>query len=282
MTAKHHHSEDDETGYIDMLERSNRFQEPEVRAAIGALQLPEASRGLDVGCGVGLFSLWLADAIGPQGRVLGIDQSKGCVEAALERARAGLEFRRGEGIALDEPDQSFDWVWCSDVLHHIDEPVAALREFARVLLPGGRIIIKESQVLQGVYLPGHPELERKLQSADVSYHRHDAGSRSFQERRQRTLGSILEAGLPRAAVRTYLIERQAPLDEITRAFIKHVVFERNWGGRIREFLDPQDWQARSALCESGPDYILSRRDYYCILPITFFTTRLSPAEPGTL
>jgi demethylmenaquinone methyltransferase/2-methoxy-6-polyprenyl-1,4-benzoquinol methylase len=275
MTAGHHHSKDDESDYIDMLERSNRFQEAEVRGAIHALQLPEASRGLDVGCGVGLFSLCLADAIGPQGRVIGIDQSNDCVEAALQRGRPGLEFRRGEGSALEEPDHSFDWVWCSDVLHHIDDSVAALREFARVLRPGGRIIIKESQALLGVYLPGHPELERRLQSADISYHRDDAGSRSFLERRQRTLGSLLEAGLPRAAVRTYLIERQAPLDEVTRAFIQHVVFERNWGGRIREFLDPQDWQDRSALCDAeSPEYILSRRDYYCILPITFFSTRL--------
>src|SRR5688572_28674364 len=115
MANRHHDSEDDARAYIHMLERSNLFQEPEVRAAIRELQLPEASRGLDVGCGVGLFSLWLAEAIGPQGRVLGIEQSNDCVQAALHRARPGLEFRRSDGTAVDEPDHSFDWVWCSEI-----------------------------------------------------------------------------------------------------------------------------------------------------------------------
>ena len=42
------------------LERMNCFQEPEARALIADLELPGGSRGLDVGCGVGLYTLWLA------------------------------------------------------------------------------------------------------------------------------------------------------------------------------------------------------------------------------
>src|SRR2546428_7731349 len=45
------------------------------RSLIADLDLPEGSRGLDVGCGVGLFALWLAEAIGPRGRVVGIEPS---------------------------------------------------------------------------------------------------------------------------------------------------------------------------------------------------------------
>src|SRR5262245_15493411 len=55
------------------LERMNRFQEPEARAVIADLGLPAGSRGLDVGCGVGLYALWLAEGIGPAGRVIGVE-----------------------------------------------------------------------------------------------------------------------------------------------------------------------------------------------------------------
>ena len=58
--------------FTTALERMNRFQEPEARTLIADLGLPRGSRGLDVGCGVGLYALWLAEAVGPDGRVVGI------------------------------------------------------------------------------------------------------------------------------------------------------------------------------------------------------------------
>src|SRR5262245_52064386 len=87
------------------LERMNRFQEPEARAIIADLDLPAGSTGLDVGCGVGLYALWLAEALGPTGRVVGIEPTAERVEAARElvgrRIDSGrLELRPGGGTAL--------------------------------------------------------------------------------------------------------------------------------------------------------------------------------------
>lgn len=273
----HQHGAEDAQAYAQTLERMNRFQEPEARAAIAGLNLPTGSRGLDVGCGIGLYALWLAETTGPDGRVVGIDHVAERIETATTLVGEALEpgrltFRQGDGTAIDETDQSFDWIWCADVLHHIDDPVLALKEFMRVVRPGGRIIIKESQVLEALFLPGHLELEKQLQRAQLQYQRGEAGAQSFQERRQRTRASMFEAGLSDVQVWTYLVERQAPLDETTRAYIQHSVFERNWGMRIRGFLDRQDWQQRTALCEANsPQAILARPDYYCIYPFSLFT-----------
>jgi ubiquinone/menaquinone biosynthesis C-methylase UbiE len=278
--STHHHGREEAQISARSLERMNRFQEPEVRTAITDLHLPVGSRGLDVGFGVGLYTLWLAEAIGPEGQVLGIDceaeridAAKRLVDTALAPGR--LTFRQGDGTTIAEADQTFDWVWCADVLHHIDDPVLALKEFRRVVRPGGQIIIKESQVCHGVFLPGYVELERQLQRAGIQHQHVEAGARSFQERRQQTRASMLEAGLQDVRVRTYVVERQAPLDEVTRAYIQHVVFERNWGTRVRQFLDARDWQQRAALCEvDSPEAILARPDYYCIYPFSLFTARL--------
>ena len=126
--------------FTTSLERMNRFQEPEARVIIADLGLPEGSRGLDVGCGVGLFALWLAEAIGPRGRVVGIEPSTERVEAARALVGHGplasrLEFREGDATKLDAPDATFDWVWCGDVLHHVQETGRALGELRASFAP---------------------------------------------------------------------------------------------------------------------------------------------------
>ncbi len=263
------------------LERMNRFQAPEARRIIADLGLAPASRGLDVGCGVGLYSLWLAEAVGRAGHVVAIEPEAERVEAAralvsgqLEAGR--LEFRQGDGTAIPLPDRSVDWLWCGDVLHHIVETERALREFLRVVRPGGRIIVKESQVLSALFLPGHPELERRIQLAEIRRTLDEGGGRSFQERRQTTLPSLRAAGLTNAAVRTYLLERRAPLAAADHEYIQHTVFTRNWGERLRDLLTAEDWDRRSTLCEAGsPDNVLRSPDYFCVYPITVFTAHMS-------
>jgi len=265
--------------YAAVLEYMNRFQEPEARAAIADLRLPAGSYGLDVGCGVGLYAVWLAEAIGPSGRVLGVDRAPERIAAAQQLvgtalAPGRLELRPGDGTAIAAADHTFDWVWCADVLHHIDHTVSALQEFMRVVRPGGRILIKESQVLQALFLPGHMALERQLQRAEIQCSQAEAGARSFQERRQRTWESMREAGLTDIRLRTYVVERQAPLDTIAQRYIQEVIFDRNWGWRLRGLLDARDWEQRTALCAaSSPRAILQRPDYYCIYPFTMFTAR---------
>ena len=261
------------------LERMNRFQEPEARRIIGELGLPTGSRGLDVGCGVGLYALWLAEAVGQGGRVVAIEPELAKVEAARalvggEVAGDRLHFDQGDGTAIPLPDRSVDWIWCGDVLHHIVETERALREFVRVVRPGGRIVVKESQVFSAMFLPGHPELERRIQLAEIRRTLDEGGGRSFQERRQTTPASLRAAGLDGIAMRTYTLQRRAPLTSADHDYIQHTVFSRNWGDRLRELLTAEDWRERTRLCEEGsPAHVLRSPDYYCLYPITVFSAR---------
>jgi len=260
--------------FTKSLERMNRFQEPEAHALIADLELPRGSRGLDVGCGVGLYALWLAEAIAPGGRVTGIEPTAERAEAARALVGQGvpagcLEFRAGDATAIDAPDAAFDWIWCGDVLHHIQETGRALAEFHRVLRPDGRLVVKESQLLAGLFLPGQPALERRLRQAEMEWSRHEGGEHSFEERRQRTLAAARAAGFRVDSFRTYLLERRVPLPEPARDYIQCVVFERNWGPRLRDRLAPADWELRSRLCEAdSPAFALDDPDYYCLYPIS--------------
>ncbi len=257
-----------------VLELMNRFQEPVVRPWLSELAMPPGSTGLDVGCGMGLFALWLAAVVGPGGHVVAIDPSEERIAEAEVTFKDAPEaqritLRQGSGAAIEESDRHFDWVWCSDVLHHIDEAVQAVTEFKRVTRPGGTIYIKESQVLPALLLPGHMDVERQLQRADVEFQKREAGERSFQERRQRTYETLREAGLHEVRVETRLVQYQAPLDAAAQRYLQTGIFDRTWGPRIREQLSEAEWARRSALCEAdSPHAILKRPDYYCLALLT--------------
>jgi SAM-dependent methyltransferase len=100
-------------------------------------------RVLDVATGPGTVALKAAALVGAQGRVVATDLTPEWAEVVAERAaEAGLrnvEFRAMGAEALDLPDDSFDVAYCQFGLMFVPDPVQALREMRRVLVPGGRL-----------------------------------------------------------------------------------------------------------------------------------------------
>ena len=111
-------------------------EEPAVRGLLAGLS---PGRVLDAACGTGRHSLWLA----AQGHtVVGIDASPDM----LAKARAKLpdaRFEQGELTALPLPDASVDAALCALALVHLPDLRPALAELARVVRPGGRIVISD-------------------------------------------------------------------------------------------------------------------------------------------
>jgi ubiquinone/menaquinone biosynthesis C-methylase UbiE len=100
---------------------------------------------LDLACGTGLLSLPLAQTLGAQGMVLGVDLSGAMVDIADRRARAlGLaqaRFLRMDAERLNLPDGHFQTAVCALGLMYMPDPEQALREMRRVLRPGGRLVL---------------------------------------------------------------------------------------------------------------------------------------------
>jgi len=106
--------------------------------------LAPGERVLDVACGTGLVTLPAARAVGPAGRVVATDLSARMVEIVTERAAVEeldhVEAVRRDAEALGLDEGSFDAVLCALGLMYVPDPVAALREFRRLLRPGGRAL----------------------------------------------------------------------------------------------------------------------------------------------
>ena len=94
----------------------------------------------DLGCGTGQVSAALAPFVA---RVAAVDRSGEMLQTARRRLRdfAHVELRRGELDALPLGDAEFDAAVLMLVLHHVADPAAVLREAARILKPGGRLLV---------------------------------------------------------------------------------------------------------------------------------------------
>jgi SAM-dependent methyltransferase len=95
---------------------------------------------LDVACGPGTLTTAAAQAVGPAGRVVGVDLSPGMLKIAMSRAHLrGLEYREMNAEQLDFPDGLFNVVLCQLGLMLFARPEAALQEMVRVCKKGGTV-----------------------------------------------------------------------------------------------------------------------------------------------
>jgi SAM-dependent methyltransferase len=96
---------------------------------------------LDVACGTGALTRLMAAAVGPQGRVFGLDLSPDMLAVARGLPLEQIEWRDGSADDLPFEADSFDAVCCAFGLMFFPEQTAAMREMRRVLKPGGRLMV---------------------------------------------------------------------------------------------------------------------------------------------
>lgn len=124
---------------------AERFSAGLALRAVSLARLAPGERVLDAGTGTGVVALRAARAVGPEGKVVGIDLSEGMLSLARTRVTAAFQgvvaFLRMDAGALGAREGSFDAVLSLFALPHFPNPRAAVAEMYRVLRPGGRLVL---------------------------------------------------------------------------------------------------------------------------------------------
>jgi arsenite methyltransferase len=118
------------------------------RLTRAALAVSAGERVLDIGSGPGLLAAELAQEAGADGHVHGIDPSESMLAMARRRPvgrdAAPMDFQAGDALALPVADASFDAAVSTQVLEYVEDVPAALAEARRVLRPGGRLLVLDT------------------------------------------------------------------------------------------------------------------------------------------
>lgn len=183
-------------GHHESVLRSHRWR---TAANSAAYLLPHLAAGddlLDVGCGPATITADLAEVVSP-GRVTALEQTDEAIALAREElARRGVDADLvvGDAHALDLPDDSFDVVHAHQVLQHVGDPVAVLREMRRVTRPGGLVAVRDSDYAAFAWYPRLPGLDAWLRVYQEVARHHggepDAGRRLHVWARGAGLGEV--------------------------------------------------------------------------------------------
>lgn len=151
-------------GHAEAVLRSHRSRTVDNSAAYVAERLVPGADVLDVGCGPGTITIDIARRVTP-GRVVGIDASAAVIDearAAAAEAGVAVDLAVGDVYALQHDDDSFDVVHAHQVLQHVADPVAALREMRRVCRPGGVVAARDGIYRSFSWFPATPGIDRWL------------------------------------------------------------------------------------------------------------------------
>jgi SAM-dependent methyltransferase len=136
------------------------------RAVLAVLDPQPGERVLDLGCGPGFLVSEIAEAVGAGGLVHGIDASPSMLELAAGRTRAPgaarVELSRQDVTALTLPDASVDAAVSTQVYEYVEDMPAALAEARRVLAPGGRLLVLDTDWDSIVWRSGDDQRMRRV------------------------------------------------------------------------------------------------------------------------
>lgn len=194
------------------------------------LHLQKESFILDAGCGPGLWTPLLARAIGPRGRIIGVDISPEALVTAQERSqgkwyRRQVQYKQALLERLPIPFASADAIFSANVSQYLPDPVATFAAMGPYLKQGGRLIVKDidfgtmrfytiDPALQARVFQAREQWERNRVSQGFAYEDSWVGSK---------LASYLRAaGYEHVEEKTYTITRQYPISADFRFYLQGI------------------------------------------------------------
>jgi SAM-dependent methyltransferase len=261
--------------YVRKLEQFARFAEPELKRVFADFSLPPGTVALDVGCGAGLATRWLLEAVG-DGHVVGVDLSQPHLLAARAHHEALVQ---ADGARPCFRNGAFDLIWACNTVNHLSDPVEALVQLRGLLAEGGRLALAQSGLLPDMFFAWDAPLEDAVRAACHRAYRERYGLELDHTAGVRGLVRVMRsAGFASISTRTYVIERVQPLRDAARDYLRHAIFEGAWGEKVLPYLSPDERARLRRNCDpESPEYCLDRKDFHHIQTLTVCIGRIAPA-----
>lgn len=224
--------------------------EPLARDLLRLANIQKGERVLDVACGTGIIARLALQQTGPRGTVCGVDMNPGMLAMAHSLTpETTISWHEASAEEMPLPDASFDVAICQISLQFMEEPVAALREMHRLLVPGGRLILNVPGPAGDLFVIMAESMERNIgpQAAgfvnrvfsidDPEMIRHMAVKAGFDDVEVRTQNKLFPMPAPKDFLWQYIYATPlagviAEADEDSRASL-----EKEIVGKWQEFLD---------------------------------------------
>lgn len=262
-----------ELSSLDWLLLHHRVKLPDRRAIVRDLDIRPGDRVLDLGCGPGLWSQLLADAVGPGGQVVGVDFDGELLDHAREATRTShpehdISFRQQTFEQLDDADDTYDVVFFSNCFCYVPDPSAILEDMKRVTRSGGRVIGRNWD--GGVFIL-YPMAEQLLSL--VQHHLAQATEAQvtntyFDNYFGRKMpGLFRRHGFADVSCKTKVIERSGPADPELAAYIRS---NGDWMADTVAGLVPDDRLAqwRTHFDPEHPACVYRSEDFYfCMIEL---------------
>jgi len=133
------------TQWVARFEKPGREVFDQREKILQALRLRAGQKVADVGAGTGLFTMLIADAVGPKGKVYAVDIAKEFVALIERRAKEGglknIQTVLCTDHSVELPKASVELVFTSDTYHHLEYPRSVLASIHRALRPGGELFV---------------------------------------------------------------------------------------------------------------------------------------------
>jgi len=251
--------------YAPMLAAFHSAHAADLRAVVADLPLRPSDRVLDLACGDGVYAVWLAERLSPQGEVVAVDLSPAYLELARRTAAASpvggrISLQLADAYDLPFDDDSFDLAWCAQSMFSLPDPLGALRELRRVTRPGGVVAVLENDLLHQMMLPWPPDVELAVRQAQLASLEAANPDQLAVGRDLRMLFS--EAGLADCRLTPYSRARHAPLAPDDEFYLCCQLSDVRL--RARPYLSPTMLTAFDALTDASSEAFMLRQPEFVV------------------
>jgi len=268
-----------EYSYSEMLYLTDHLRGPAIRECIDSMDIREGSRGLEVGCGIGLHTAVLADAVGENGEVVALDISPEMLNETNERmVGSGLHKRvrlaLGDLLSLPFASDSFDWVVAVDTIWPgpvssgcpSESPYLMIRELKRVIRSSGLLALAYWTLHR--LLPGYPNFEARLNTSNtVNSPMNDSSNPEVHC--MRAAQWLKAEGLENVSGESFVSDVRGPLDRDGRESLA-AIFHMLWGSSANE-LSREDKEKYQDLClKNSRQFVGNEPEYYGLIIYSMF------------